>query len=150
MKRTTTLSLIGLLSLCAAVIAQAAAPAGDTEKAVEGLEQQWTQAQNANDSAREATYIADNAIFVNLEGKVIGKEKFIAEEKATKYTHVALDNVVVHVHGATAVATYTMTIKGTGADGKPMDEHLRATDTWAKMPDGKWQCVASVDSPLKS
>jgi hypothetical protein len=22
-------------------------------------------------------------------------------------------------------------------------------DTWVKMPDGKWQCVASQDSPVK-
>jgi len=30
---------------------------------------------------------------------------------------------------------------------KPFDETARWTDTWVKMPSGKWQCVADQDSP---
>ena len=40
--------------------------------------------------------------------------------------------------------------KGKGTDsGKPFDEHLRWTDTWVKMPNGKWQLVASHYSSVK-
>jgi ketosteroid isomerase-like protein len=40
--------------------------------------------------------------------------------------------------------------KGTDEKGKPMDVHARWTDTWAKMSDGKWQCVASHGSSIKT
>jgi hypothetical protein len=30
-----------------------------------------------------------------------------------------------------------------------MDEHERWTDTWVKMPNGSWQCVASHGSEIK-
>jgi ketosteroid isomerase-like protein len=30
-----------------------------------------------------------------------------------------------------------------------MDVHERFTDTWVKMPDGKWQCVATHSSAIK-
>jgi ketosteroid isomerase-like protein len=48
------------------------------------------------------------------------------------------------------VAIVTGGYKGKGMDsGKPFNEHLRWTDTWVKMPDGKWQLVASHYSPVK-
>jgi ketosteroid isomerase-like protein len=31
----------------------------------------------------------------------------------------------------------------------PLDVNERFTDTWTKMADGKWQCVASHQSPIK-
>ena len=33
--------------------------------------------------------------------------------------------------------------------GKPLDVNERFTDTWTKMADGKWQCLASHQSPIK-
>jgi len=36
--------------------------------------------------------------------------------------------------------------KGTDGKGKPFDDHSNWTDTWVKMPNGKWQCVASQDT----
>jgi ketosteroid isomerase-like protein len=55
----------------------------------------------------------------------------------------------VTVFGKTAIATGGFKGKGTGSDGKPFDDHSRWTDTWVKMPDGKWQCVASQDTLIK-
>ena len=150
MKRTVMLSLIGFLSLNSAVSLLAQAATGDVESTIAGMEQQWTQAQNTNNAALETTYLADTAVLIGLEGKVSNKDQYIADEKATKYTHAAIENVIVHAYGAAAIATYTFTAKGTGSDGKPIDLRVRDTDTWVKMPSGKWQCVASVASPLKS
>ena len=147
---TRTISLIGLLALSSAVLVQAAPATGDTENAVQSLEQQWTQVQNSNNSASEAAFVADTGFFVGSDGRMLNKEQFLADEKATKYTHVAIEDVVVHAYPGTAVATYTMTVKGTSSAGKPMDTRSRVTDTWVKMPDGKWQCVASVGTPLKA
>jgi ketosteroid isomerase-like protein len=151
MKRTIMLGLAGFLSLSGAVSLPAQAATNDVETAVAGMEKQWTEAQNSNNSsAFETTSVADTAVLVDVTGKVDSKDQFIAEEKATKYTHVAISDIVVHSFGTTAVATYTFAFKGTDSDGKAMDTRERVTDTWVKMPNGKWQCVASVASPLKS
>jgi ketosteroid isomerase-like protein len=34
-------------------------------------------------------------------------------------------------------------------DGTKVDRRERWTDTWVKMKDGKWQCVASQQTPVK-
>ncbi len=149
MKRAITVGLMGLLVGSAASM-QLQAAMDETEKAVEAMEQQWVKANNTNDAALEATLVADNFISIDPQGKVLDKATFLAQEKATKYTHAATDDVIVRVHGATAIATYVFIAKGTGPDGKPMDLRLRITDTWVKMHDGKLQCVAAVDTALKS
>ena len=144
------LGLVGMVSLAAAAASlQAQAATDPSEKSVEAMEQQWTQANNANDVKVEATLLADNFIAIGSDGKVLNKEQFLAQEKATKYTHATSESVSVHLHGATAIATYIYTAKGTEPDGKPMDLRARETDTWVRMPDGKLQCVATATTPLK-
>jgi ketosteroid isomerase-like protein len=56
----------------------------------------------------------------------------------------------VTVFGGTALAMGASKAKGADGSGKPIDEHVRWTDTWVKMPNGKWQCVASHVSAIKS
>jgi ketosteroid isomerase-like protein len=149
MNRKVMMSSLAALSLNGAGPLFANTDESYAEATIEALEQQWTQAQNANDSALESTFVGDKVIFVGLDGKVLNKDQFVAEEKATKYTQVAIDDVVVHAYPGTAVTTYTMTLKGTGPNGKPLNVRERVTDTWVRMPDGKYRCVASVGSPLK-
>ena len=55
----------------------------------------------------------------------------------------------VQVHGDSAVVTGVWTGKGTDGTGKAFDGKERFADTWVKMPDGKWQCVASASAPMK-
>jgi len=59
-----------------------------------------------------------------------------------------LQSLKVVVYGDTAIATGGFKAKGTDAAGKPMDIHERWTDTWVKMPSGKWQCVATHGSTI--
>jgi ketosteroid isomerase-like protein len=73
----------------------------------------------------------------------------LADAKAVKWTNADYENVQVTVFGDTAIATGGFKGKGTDQSGKPIDEHSRWTDTWVKMPNGKWQCVASQDTPVK-
>jgi hypothetical protein len=47
------------------------------------------------------------------------------------------------------VVTGIWTGKGTDAAGKAIDGRERYVDTWVKMPDGKWQCVASASAAIK-
>jgi ketosteroid isomerase-like protein len=55
----------------------------------------------------------------------------------------------VTVYPSTAIASSVYIAKGTDSKGKPMDVRQQYTDTWVKMPDGKWQVVASHGSDIK-
>ena len=50
---------------------------------------------------------------------------------------------------AAAIARGGYKGSGTEPSGKPFTEHLRWTDTWVKMPSGKWQVVATQYTPIK-
>jgi ketosteroid isomerase-like protein len=80
---------------------------------------------------------------------VSNKAEMLADAKATKYESMDYENVHVTVFGNTAIVTGGFKSKGTDASGKPMDNHEQWTDTWVKMPGGKWQCVASQASSIK-
>jgi uncharacterized protein (TIGR02246 family) len=121
---------------------------GATAKAVEALEQQWLQSQKTNNPDLVAPLLAEKFVGTGVDGKVNNKAQELADAKATKYTSIEYEDVKVMVFGNAAVATGASKAKGTDPKGKPMDEHVRWTDTWVKMPSGKWQCVASQVSPI--
>jgi uncharacterized protein (TIGR02246 family) len=145
---TRMLCLLGLLSVGSVAWSQAQPAGGGTEKAVAALENQWLEAQKANNAELVAPLLADKIVDTGSDGKVTNKVQMLATMKARKYTSVEYENVQVTVFGDTAIATGGY--KGTGTDaGKPFDEHERWTDTWVKMPSGKWQCVATHATSVK-
>jgi ketosteroid isomerase-like protein len=114
------------------------------------LEDQWAQAQRTNDVARTAPLLADNFVQTSGDGTVtISKAAALAAAKAEKFTSMEYIDLKVYAFGETAVAIAGFHAKGTDASGKAFDETGRFTDTWAKMPSGKWQCVASQDAFVK-
>ena len=149
MKRTWTWCLIGLLALGSAAWSQDKKTGGGTEKAVAALEQQWLQSQKTNNPDLVAPLLADKFISTGSDGKVSGKADLLATAKATKYDSADYEDVKVTAFGDTAIATGGFKGKGTDELGKPLDVHERWTDTWVKMPNGQWQCVASHQSLVK-
>jgi ketosteroid isomerase-like protein len=147
MKRTWMWCLAGLLSFGGAALAQA--QAGATEKAVIALENKWLESQKTNNPDLVAPLLADKFINTDTDGKVTSKAEMLATAKGTKYDSVDYEDVKVTVFGNTAIASGGFKGKGTDPSGKPMDVHVRWTDTWVKMPSGKWQCVASHGSAIK-
>ena len=148
MKRAWMWCLISLLSVGSAAWSQAQTT-GATEKAVAALEQQWLQSQKTNNPDLAAPLLADKIVVTMSNGKVMNKAEFLADAKATKYVSAEYEDVKVTVFGDTAIATGGFKAKGTDPTGKPFDTNERFTDTWVKMPNGKWQCVASHESPVK-
>jgi ketosteroid isomerase-like protein len=140
--------LLALVSLGSAAWSQAQVASG-TEKAVAALEEQWLQSQKTNNPDLVAPLLADKFVNTGGDGKVTSKAESLANAKATKYDSVEYGDLKVTAFGDTAIATGTFKAKGTDASGKPLDVHERFTDTWVKMPSGKWQCVASHGSPVK-
>src|SRR5437773_6496911 len=141
--------LISVLSVGSAAWAQDRKAGGGTEKAVAALEQQWLQSQKTNNPDLVAPLLADKFIGTGPDGKLSDRAQLLASAKATKYDSMEYEDVKVSVFGDTAIATGASKAKGTDELGKPIDEHVRWTDTWVKMPSGKWQCVASHVSPIK-
>jgi ketosteroid isomerase-like protein len=149
MKRNWILCVIGVLVLGSAAWSQAQTTGG-TEKAVAALEQQWLQSQKTNNPDLVAPLLADKFVSTGSDGKVSGKTETLATAKATKYDSADYEDVKVTAFGNTAIATGVFKGKGTDASGKPFESHERWTDTWVKMPNGQWQCVASHISSVKS
>ena len=149
MKSLSSWSLVLLISLVGVASVQAQQAAGDTEKAILALENQWLKSQKTNNADLLAPLYADKFVSTGSDGKVMNKSESIADAKATKLTSAEYENVQVTVFGDTAIAVGGATEKGTDSTGKPLDIHDRFTDTWVKMPSGKWQCVATHASTIK-
>ncbi len=148
MKRILTCCFLGLVVLANAAWSQAQDTAG-TEQAVAAMEQKWLQSQKTNNPDLVAPLLADKFINTGSDGKVTNRAESLANAKATKYESVDYDDLKVTVFGDTAIATGAFKAKGTDPAGKPLDVQERFTDTWVKMPNGQWQCVASQGSPVK-
>ena len=147
MKRTLIWCLLGLVLLVSAARSQQ--KTGGTEKAVEALEQQWLQGQKTNNPDLVAPLLADKIVVTQADGKVLDKDATLAFYKKTKWDSAEYTDVKVTVFGDTAIATGGFIGKGTDATGKGFDDKERWTDTWMKMPGGKWQCIASQVTPTK-
>ena len=148
MKKTLAWCLTALV-LLVSVAASQAQKTGDTEKAVAELEQQWLQAQKTSNPDLLAPLLADNLVSTSTEGKVTGKAETLAEIKSEKWTSAEYTDLKVRVYGNTAIAYGGFKGKGTDESGKSLDGAFRWTDTWVKMPNGKWQCVASQATPVR-
>jgi len=139
----------GILLLALAVQAQMSSKtSGSVEKAVAGLEQQWTDAAKASNADAVAPLLADGLINMDSDGSMHNKSESLARIKAAKWEVNQISDVKVTVFGNTAVATGAWQGKGT-SDGKSVNAHERWVDTWMKMPSGKWQCIATASAPAK-
>ena len=139
-----------LLSLC--LISMPSALAGKdptTEKTIAFLEQQWAEAQRDGNSAAVTPLLTDDFINTDTSGQTYGKGKLLSNLKGGKWEHNQIGDVKVAVYGDTAIATGTWSGKGIDGDGTKIDRHERWTDTWIKMANGKWQCVASQQTEVK-
>ena len=146
--KTSVSYVLGLLLLAIPAWPQSKGTAA-TEKAVAALEQQWLKAQQTSNPGLLEPLLADRFIETTNDGKTMGKAEALAGTKASKYESAEYTDVKVSVFGNTAIATGGFKGKGTDQDGKPIVSPERWTDTWVKMPGGKWQCVASHASSVK-
>ena len=146
MKRTNLLALFALICFMfpLSLLAQPTVAAS-----IAHLEQAWADAQKAGDAANVAPLLADSFINTDVDGHTSGKAQLLSSVKGGKWEHNAISDVKVSVYGDTAIATGAWSGKGVDGDGTKIDRHERWTDTWVKMKDGKWQCVASQQTAVK-
>src|ERR1700688_3521026 len=102
MKNKIALCLLGVISVGVA-IAQAQPADGTAEKAVAAAEEQWTQSERTNNPDLAAPLLAEKLIYIDTDGSIINRAKFLADAKATKFTSVAIQDFHVTVNGNTAI-----------------------------------------------
>jgi ketosteroid isomerase-like protein len=128
-----------------------ATEAGSAEQAVSAAEHQWLKSQQTNNAELLAPLLAEKVVETDGEGKVFsGKEAVLADAKAMTWSSAEYPDLKVTVFGHTAIATGTFIGKGRDSGDKSREFRDRFTDTWIKMANRKWQCVATHTSPLKS
>lgn len=140
---------LGWCSLALVLLASVTWAQSSTEKTVAALEQKWLQSQQTNNPDLVAPLLADKFIETSADGKVMDKAGALSMAKRMKYASAEYTDVKVTAFGNTAIATGGFKGKGTDASGKPFDDNERWTDTWMKMSDGKWQCIATQATPVK-
>ena len=139
-----------VLVIVSSGVAAQPVPAGADEQAVTAAERQWLKSQQTNDVKLLAPLLADKVVETTDEGKVFtGKDAVLADASSVTWSSGDYTDLRVTVFGHTAIATGTFVGKGRNAAGKPFDARVRFTDTWLKMADGSWQCIASQDTPSK-
>ena len=78
-----------------------------------------------------------------------GKAAVLADAKSESWTSADYKDLKVTVFDHTAIATGTFVGHGKDTAGRALDVHERFTDTWIKMTNGSWLCVASHTSELR-
>jgi ketosteroid isomerase-like protein len=148
MKRMLMCFTLVLMAL--GVQAQMSAKMGSgVETAVANMEQQWVAGSKAANPDAVAPLLAYNFINLNSDGSSQDKAQTLAAIKGGKWDVNEISEVKVTTFGNTAIASGVWQGKGTAGNGKAVDGHERWVDTWMKMPNGKWQCIASASTPMK-
>jgi len=120
-----------------------------TEQKIAALERHWAEAQRDGKSADVAPLLAEGFINTDTGGQSYGKDKLLSNLKGGKWEQNQIGDVKVTVYGDTAIATGSWTGKGVDGDGTKIDRYERWTDTWVKMANGNWQCVASQQTEVR-
>ena len=119
---------------------------GGVSQAITDMEQQWAANSLKGNIDALTPLLADNYVELDSDGMMYSKTQALDRMKNSKWEMNQLSNIKVTVHGNTAIASGTWQGKGT-VNGKAVDETENWLDTWMKMPNGKWQCIASASAP---
>ena len=153
MKRILATGLLVVLSLVGAAAQQSGTTGGAKAdaviKAVTDMEHQWIKFSKASDGAALGAILSNDFVGLDADGTVRTKTQVVARTNKAKWVTNEIGDVKVVVHGDTAIASGSWVGKGTDDVGKAVDAKERWNDTWVKMSDGKWLCVASSSAPTK-
>jgi ketosteroid isomerase-like protein len=105
-------------------------------------EEALREAMLTNDVAALDCLLADELVFVSLDGTIVGKQEDLASHRMRRLqlTKLAVIDRIIQDYGDTAVAIVLVEIDGT-FDGLPAIGKLRYTRVWCRRNNG-WQIVA--------
>ena len=89
--------------------------------------------------------LADEFVLVTFEGRSQTKTELFASLQSVDSLHYVVEDMVVRVHGDTAIVTGRFQMSGMRG-GKPFARQGRFVDTCLNS-DGRWLIIASVSTP---
>jgi ketosteroid isomerase-like protein len=145
MKLSLKSSLLGLvtLTLLSGLTARAQQGVPAAAKVIAALENQWLKSQQTNNPDLAFPLLASRFMYTSETGKLMDKAQYLADAKAIKYASMNYAGMTIEVFGDTVIARGEARYTGSDSSGKSMDGAVRFTDTWVRMHQGKWECVAS-------
>ena len=137
--------LVCVLSLLVSMpLAGQEADRADSERTkILALENAWNQAEQNKDAKALDGLLASTLVYVDYDGSLMDKAKFIASVKAPSLhpEQIVNESMTAYVYGESAVVTGIYREKGV-KNGKPYSRRGRFTDTWVNKG-GVWLCAAS-------
>jgi len=120
------------------------AQAVSAKRQIAALEEEWVKAVIRRDAGAFNRMLAPDFVYTE-DDRVYNKDQLIKEATTGSDTVKSGRNedLVVRVHGNTAVATGWLILIGRGSSG-PFERRYRYTDTWLKMG-GRWRVIAAQD-----
>jgi ketosteroid isomerase-like protein len=104
------------------------------------------QACDNKDPKTLRTILDDAFVAVNQEGRVLTKTELLMCVQAIKSFQFTMDQMVVKLHGDTAIVTGLYRMRGVER-GKPFLRRGRFVDTWLHKR-GRWVAIASLSTPM--
>ena len=145
-----------LLIICTAVAGlvgcqQAPAQNEDSVEALMQTSREWSQAAQAGDMEKVASYFADDAVILSAgEQPVRGKQairSYLAEASKIPGFQIRWEPIEGKVSGDMGYLLERTNITMNGPQGSPVTQTLQAVTVWRKMPDGSWKNVVDASLP---
>jgi ketosteroid isomerase-like protein len=132
-----------LLFLSLPLAGQEAANADSQRTKILALENAWNRAEESKDVKALDGLLASTLVYVDYDGTLMDKAKFIASVKAPSLhpEQIVNESMTAYVYGDSAVVTGIYREKGV-RNGKAYSRRGRFTDTWVNQS-GTWVCAAS-------
>ena len=132
-----------LLFLSLPLAGQEAANAESQRTKILALENAWNRAEESKDVKALDGLLASTLVYVDYDGTLMDKAKFIASVKAPSLhpEQIVNESMTAYVYGDSAVVTGIYREKGV-RNGKAYSRRGRFTDTWVNQS-GTWVCAAS-------
>ena len=112
----------------------------DLKMEVEGMEEQWRQAQIAGDVGAMDKLLSDDYIGISMNGEVNNKAQQLdrLRTRSLVLTKIDTSDVKVKLLGRVAIVTSLATVVGTN-QGVPLNGMYRYTRVYQRLPTGEWK-----------
>ncbi len=115
----------------------------ETREVIIGLEQQWRQAQLANDVPAMDKLLSDDYLGITPTGDVITKAQQLDRMRAKHLVVTALEisDIKVKFIGQIAIVNSQAKVAGT-SDDRPLTGSFRYTRVYQRLPSGAWKITS--------
>jgi len=116
----------------------------ETREVIIGLEQQWRQAQLADDVPAMDKLLSDDYLGITASGDVITKAQQLdrMRDKHFVITTLEISDIKVKFIGQIAIVNSQAKVEGTNDDDRPLNGSFRYTRVYQHLPTGVWKITS--------